>query len=175
MAALKYPALKTTATQILSPLKMSHFHLSKMENHGALKTCSSWRYEMTNYEKFKNRIITLFSRGMTLAVIDGDPCCCRDSSGVVSGAICECCDLRGLGSCESARIKWLNAEYIERPKLTKQEMAFLTALDPAFQYVARDKQGCLIFFRLKPQKNQSAGTWEVSVSRQENSAWYDYS
>lgn len=130
---------------------------------------------MTNYEKFKNRIITLFSRGITLAVIDGDPCCCRDPSGIISGVICGCCDFCGMESCEEARVKWLHAEYIERPKLTKQEMAFLTALDPAFQYVVRDKQGCLIFFRLKPQKNQSTGTWEVSVSQQEDSVWYDYS
>ena len=83
---------------------------------------------MTNYEKFKSRIITLFSRGMTLAVIDGDPCCCRDNSGVIPDAICECCDLYGIGSCEEARIKWLYADYVEPPKLTKAERAFCESL-----------------------------------------------
>lgn len=116
---------------------------------------------VTNYEKFKSRIITLFSRGMTLAVIDGDPCCCRDNSGVIPDAICECCDFRGMGSCEEARVKWLYAEYTEQPKLTKQEMAFLVALDPSFQYVARDKKGHLSFFRIKPEKNLFLEKWDI--------------
>lgn len=107
---------------------------------------------VTNYEKFKSRIITLFSRGMTLAVIDGDPCCCRDNSGIIPDAICECCDLYGMGSCEEARLKWLYAEYVECPKLTKAEKSFCESLRPGY-YLARDANGLLHVYDHQPKRD----------------------
>ena len=110
---------------------------------------------VTNYEKFKDILANeILAHGAMLAVKHGKPLSCN-------AVDCEICELRTARSCADGRVNWLNSEYTEQPKLTKQEMAFLVALDPSFQYVARDKKGHLSFFRIKPEKNLFLEKWDI--------------
>lgn len=85
---------------------------------------------MTNYEKFKDKIIEIISCGPDggLAVRNNKPelCCTLN---------CDECDwgpkatrLCIEGDYEAKVKEWLNAEYVEPPKLTKAERAFCESL-----------------------------------------------
>jgi hypothetical protein len=81
---------------------------------------------MTNYEKFKETIVDLLTTtGGGLAVVNGEPRTCVTTS-------CKTCDFHTSGEyqCKSKRIGWLDAEYFEKPKLTKAERYYCKALRP---------------------------------------------
>jgi hypothetical protein len=82
---------------------------------------------MTNYEKFKDELIKILSNNVIcgLAIQNGKPAIC-------DGIPCSECDFEGQnsrsGTCAQKLKDWLNAEYIEPPKLTKAERAFVESL-----------------------------------------------
>ena len=123
---------------------------------------------MTNYEKFKDELIPMFANQERVALAGGVPKSCSE-------ATCQRCEFNNFGySCKDSRERWLNAEYVEPPQLTKQEMAFLVALNPSFQYVARDKRGELTFFRTKPEINPFLEKWSVCVQQYETPHLSDF-
>lgn len=89
---------------------------------------------MTNYEYFKDEIIDIIAcREITIALRDGRPVpCCQ-----VRCYDCEFCENDSFGGCNSARKAWLNAEHIEKPKLTKKERQFCELVETG--WITRDK------------------------------------
>ena len=59
---------------------------------------------MTNFEKWKDKILAITGDSDSVAVEDGVPCYCGDLD-------CKKCDFRG--ACDRKRYKWLYAEYVE--------------------------------------------------------------
>jgi hypothetical protein len=82
---------------------------------------------MTNYEKYKDELIKILSNNVIcgLAIQNGKPAVC-------DGIPCSECDFVGQnsrsGTCAQKLKDWLNAEYVESPKLTKAERAFCESL-----------------------------------------------
>jgi hypothetical protein len=107
---------------------------------------------MTNYEKYKDFIIYMIGLGDHLALVGNKPKPCSKLS-------CEdCYFFPNRDGCKKGRIKWLNSEYVEPPKLTKREKAFLTSLHPQFKYITRNNGGYLTMHQLKPVRND-LGDW----------------
>ena len=107
---------------------------------------------MTNFEFYKDEIqkITECNNG-TVAVVDDKPVPCN------SVHRCKSCAFNGA-SCAKGITKWLYAEHVEKPTLTKKERAFCEFLGSGF--IARDYNGCLAF---NPNgftdKSYSSGQW----------------
>jgi hypothetical protein len=119
---------------------------------------------MTNYEKYRDEIIKILSFGVDggLAIQNGKPIICDATP-------CDECDfgVAHTGVCDSGNytpkvVGWLNAEYVEPPKLTEQEKAFLVALHPCIKFIARNKDGSLDLFQLKPEKRRTLEDWGVN-------------
>lgn len=118
--------------------------------------------KVTNYEYFKDELINLFSdynsQQSGIAVVDGRPVSCI-------GADCSECELSGCAphDCLSKRKAWLNAEHIEKPKLTKKERQFCELVETG--WIARDKDGKSYYATQKPYKSESSlynpGEWVV--------------
>lgn len=105
---------------------------------------------MKNYEAFKEEIMMILVNDESLAVRDGKPGYCGEIP-------CECCDFRPekLYVCGEAKRNWLNAEYVEMPKLTRREWHLCKALKT--RYLARGENGALYLHEEKPHK--SGGMW----------------
>lgn len=102
---------------------------------------------MTNYEKYREKILDVVVSRRCFAVVDGELVLCGD-------VMCEQCDLYQEGkSCVGILRDWLNAEYVEPLKLTKAERAFCESLVPGC-YIARDSSGDLYIYIGKPVKGR---------------------
>ena len=108
--------------------------------------------KVTNYEYFKDEIIDLIGRGDRLAVVHGKPKNCSH----VRCAYCDLCPGNG-NSCKTYRKKWLEAEHIEKPKLTKKERQFCELVETG--WIARDESGVLYYSINKPVKVKVGGRW----------------
>jgi hypothetical protein len=96
----------------------------------------------TNFEYYKDKILEIIKNGSPFAVEDNKPVSCR-------GMKCYECDFVGTyGDCNPERFKWLYAEHIEKPKLTKRERAFCEAVQTG--WIARDCDMTLCYFERKP-------------------------
>lgn len=79
---------------------------------------------MTNYEKYKDAIIETLASSSLFALVKGEPTSCYKID-------CKNCDFRSdekHDGCTEKMREWFNAEYVERPKLTKAERAFVESL-----------------------------------------------
>lgn len=111
---------------------------------------------MKNFEKWEREILDIAKRGRRFAVEDGKPKDCASSD-------CGKCDLsyhktQDKRSCIGKRIEWLYAEYVEKPKLTKQERKFCELFEGKGYYIARDENGGCFGYTAKPDKNKER-TW----------------
>lgn len=106
---------------------------------------------MKNIEKYAKEIL-----GFTCSVNDrmavrkatGKPCECADKS-----LRCEECVRNSNGSCgDDALYKWAMAEYIEQPKISKRDRAFLDCLKEEYKFITRDKNGMLFAYEAQPRK-----------------------
>ncbi len=108
---------------------------------------------MTNYEKFKAELMTILANDEILAVRNGKPGRCGEIP-------CECCDFRPekLYVCGEAKRNWLNAEYVEMPKLTRREWHLCKAFEKG--WIARDGTERLYLHKEKPTKKKKI--WGLS-------------
>ena len=114
----------------------------------------------TNFEFYKDEILKITATDSAIAVVDNNPVECGATK-------CQNCDLFGgiVGvHCRGMFIKWLYAEHIEQPKLTKRERAFCEAVQTG--WIARDKSGVLTWTHkdtvIKKEKDYwhySGGNW----------------
>lgn len=104
---------------------------------------------MKNKEKFAKEILEIACSGDVLAVskVTGKPISCKNTR-------CEDCNrCNDFSICEEKRLReWAESEYIEQPKISKKDRAFLDYIDNRFKYIARDEDGTLLTFEAKPLK-----------------------
>ena len=93
---------------------------------------------MTNFEYFKDIILKITNRGEHLAIVDGKPVACESFNDCR-----DCCQL-DMANCQIDRMKWLYAEHIEKPRLTKKERQFCELVESG--WIARNKNGDLYFY-----------------------------
>lgn len=69
----------------------------------------------------------------------------------------EACRSIRCTQCGKKFLQWLNEEYEEKPKLTDDEKVILRNIKPDYKYIARDKDGDIYAYQIKPSKNNE--TW----------------
>lgn len=100
---------------------------------------------MTNFEYWKDRILEIIRSESSFALFNGEPVRCRNLQ----------CDVCGFsGHCTRKKFKWLYAEHVERPKLTKKERAFCELVETG--WLARDEYKYLYLYSDKPFKRNSS-------------------
>ena len=105
----------------------------------------------TNFEFYKDEILKIVNTPTRLAKVNGKPVTC-------AGTDCEECEFNKMSDlCDISTIKWLYAEHIEQPKLTKRERAFCEAVGKG--WIARDLDNELSYFEEKPVKLCKEGYW----------------
>lgn len=103
---------------------------------------------MKNVEKYAKEILEYASsteKAIAVCKETMKPCDCSATSIRCKNCICSVDD-----SCENEPLyKWAMAEYIERPKISKKDRAFLDYLKD-YKYIARDKNGDLYAYTTIP-------------------------
>lgn len=104
---------------------------------------------MKNKEKFAEKVLSF-------------ACDKYNSFGVYAGTnemesckimTCEECEFfETKNSCHTERLKWLEQECIEKPVISKRDMAFLEYINANINYIARDLDGSLYVYISKPHK-----------------------
>lgn len=110
---------------------------------------------MTNYEYYKEKILDIASKNdCGIALVNNEIIPCDDAE-------CDMCQFyQTKSSCEQNLLKWLYAEHIVPPTLTKKEHQFCELLETG--YIARDENGKLYWDTNKPSKREH--TWYASSS-----------
>lgn len=105
---------------------------------------------MKNIEKYSKEILEYASsteKAIAVCKETMKPCDCSATSIRCKNCICSVDD-----SCENEPLyKWAMAEYIERPKISKKDRAFLDYIE-GYKYMARDGDGELYVYITKPKK-----------------------
>lgn len=101
---------------------------------------------MTNREKFAKEILDIACSGEKLAMRKADKCLTE-----CVNLNCDDCFFSGTWDCCEAIRKWAESEYIEQPKISKKDRAFLDYLK-YYKYMARDSCGELYVYITKPKK-----------------------
>lgn len=106
---------------------------------------------MKNIEKYAKEILGFacsVNDRMAVRKATGKPCECADKS-----LRCEECVRNSDGNCgDDALYKWAMAEYIEQPKISKKDRAFLDYLKEEYKFIVRDKNGMLFAYEAQPRK-----------------------
>lgn len=105
---------------------------------------------MKNIEKYAKEILGFacsVNDRMAVRKATGKPCECADKS-----LRCKDCVRNNEGNCgDDALYKWAMVEYIEQPKISKKDRAFLEYLK-GYKYIARDDDGELYAYKSMPIK-----------------------
>ena len=105
---------------------------------------------MKNIENYAKEILGFacsVNDRMAVRKATGKPCECADKS-----LRCEECVRNSDGNCgDDALYKWAMAEYIEQPKISKKDRAFLDYLK-GYEYMTRDDSGKLYVYISTPIK-----------------------
>lgn len=108
---------------------------------------------MKNREKFAEEIVDIACDGEKIAI--------KKDTGKLCACTSICCDECGFDTdgCRESRKKWANAEYVEKPKISKWDKGYLLYLKPEWKYIARNKYGSLRAFCVKADKEEE--TWST--------------
>lgn len=115
---------------------------------------------MTNGEKYADIILEFAISHNQMAVYNGSkkPAACED----VGCSNCLFMYCGGCGGSYLAAQEWAESEYIEQPKISKKDRAFLDYIRDVYNFVVRNKEGKLFLYGSKPRKTDD-GVW-VSIS-----------
>lgn len=111
---------------------------------------------MKNHEKYREQLIEVLARGRDFGFCDNKITRCNSD-------MCKKCKFSPdelTYTCYESRKAWLNAEYVEQPKLTKKERQLCEFIKEG--YLARDASGSLYSYEEKPIKKYSA--WDGTVT-----------
>lgn len=115
---------------------------------------------MKNKEKFKNEIVEIVCNAGSLAV-DIETNKPVDCNIVDCG---KCLFYAGeYGSCSDVMKIWVNQEYKEESVISYKDNLFLNFIKDDYEYIARDKNGCLYSYSSIPIKNQGTGVWDGGI------------
>lgn len=108
---------------------------------------------MKNREKYSKEILEYASsteKAIAVCKETMKPCDCSATSIRCKNCICSVDD-----SCENEPLyKWAMAEYIERPKISKKDRAFLDYLIKEYKFIARDRNCKLLICEVQPIKRE---------------------
>lgn len=109
--------------------------------------------EMKNKEKFAKEIVEIVFDGSDIAVdkATGKPVHCENIG-------CPDC-MFNEKICSTALKKWAESEYIGKQVISKRDRAFLEYLKEEYRYIARDDNGDLFAYIVKPNKNEVFTCW----------------
>lgn len=112
---------------------------------------------MKNFEYWEKEIKEVVMNNKPLAVVDGKPCSCHDVA-------CSKCafdhDINDeIRTCEAKTFEWLYGEHIEQPKISERTKKFFETIETG--WVARDYDGSLFIFEIKPHKDHADFQWDV--------------
>lgn len=117
---------------------------------------------MKNFEKFETEIMEIVREGYNIAIQNGLPIRCQD-------ILCVKCDCHGTGrTCKDEKRKWMESEYKERPKLTKQERKFCELFEGKDIWFATDKDSISkipVVYTEKPVKNAFAWSGDNIITQ----------
>ena len=101
---------------------------------------------MKNKEKYAKEIVEVVCGGDNIAVTkEGERVVrCREI------ACSECLFTRC--NCVNEMKEWAEQEYIEKPVISKRDRAFLECIGEGIKYIARDMNGFLFVYVIKPHK-----------------------
>ena len=109
---------------------------------------------MTNYEYWKDTVQAIWDRGKTVGITEEEvPCDCHSMC-------CENCIIYGGNNCQESAFKWLMAEHVDKPKLTRKERQFCELVETG--YIARDFNGNVYYYNNRPDKE---GTLWYSIPK----------
>lgn len=101
---------------------------------------------MKNKEKYAKEIVEIACSGDTIAVTKEGECVVR-----CSGTACsECLFVRC--NCANEMKEWAEQEYIEKQVISKRDRIFLECVGEGIKYIARDMDGFLFIYCIKPHK-----------------------
>lgn len=108
---------------------------------------------MKNKEKFAKEIVEIVFDGSDIAVdkATGKPVHCENIG-------CPDC-MFNEKICSTALNEWAESEYIEKPVIGKKDRAFFEYLKEEYRYIARDDNGDLFAYIVKPNKNEVFACW----------------
>lgn len=111
---------------------------------------------MKNKEKYIKEIVELACDGNRIAIVrqTGEFRSCY-------GTLCRECLFRSSNTeqCKEKVRKWAEAEYVERPVISKRDRAFLEYIDSRYKYIARNKNNPLCVWINKPVKEKGFAGW----------------
>lgn len=101
---------------------------------------------MKNKEKYAKEILEIACNGNSIAII-------RESGRIAPcyGTPCAECLFNGYKCKERVR-EWAESEYIEKPVISKRDRAFLECIGEGIKYIAKDMNGFLFIYVIKPHK-----------------------
>lgn len=115
---------------------------------------------MKNKEKFAKEIVEIACSGDILAVskVTGKPISCKNTR-------CEDCNrCNDFPICEEKRLReWAESEYIEQPKISKKDRAFLDYLGGGLKYIARSQSGNLIACQKIIEKSKDGWVFDSGI------------
>lgn len=101
---------------------------------------------MKNKEKYAKEIVDIVCEGGHIAVIK--------KSGRITTCVnteCNLCLFRD-GSCRKKLREWAESEYIEKVVISKKDRTFLECIGEGIKYIARDMDGFLFIYCIRPHK-----------------------
>jgi len=105
---------------------------------------------MKNKEKYAKEIVDIACDGSNIALS-------KDTAKPIKCNSIRCykCAFRFSNGdeCYTARRKWAESEYIEKPVISKKDVMFLEYLKEENKYIARDKNGNLFTYKSEPHKS----------------------
>lgn len=108
---------------------------------------------MKNREKYAEELLNIACAGKSIA-IDKRTMQIRSCEGFLCGQ----CLFDDCDDCGAKLAEWAESEYIEQPKISKKDRAFLDYIRDVYNFVVRDKEGKLFIYSSKPYKNDD-GAW----------------
>lgn len=108
---------------------------------------------MTNKEKYAKELLNVACAGKRIA-IDKRTMQIRSCAWFP----CEHCLFNGYASCDTKLAEWAESEYIDPPKISKRDKAFLDYIRDAYNFVVRNRDGKLLLDGSKPWKTDD-GVW----------------
>ena len=112
---------------------------------------------MINAEKYKSELRTLVKHNKLNALRKNNKtfCDCCDT-------FCENCMFDNDKGCNYARMKWMLSEYKEGIILSRIEYEILRFIQSYARYIARDEDGNLFVYNLKPKKLDDI--WDCDIT-----------
>ena len=99
---------------------------------------------MKNKEKYAKEIVELACDGNRIAIVrqTGEFRSCYET-------LCRGCLFQSSNTeqCKAKAREWAEAEYIEKPVISKKDRAFLEYLKEEFKYIVRHKDGTLFTYK----------------------------